>query len=146
MYNQHYSSCENSVIYKRYFRYMYQQPDPHFSDGSFSAVSKPIFATKYSFCSIFRDLQDSQTFAPLQIQNLQNFCNFVLEKFGKFSRFLQIFLKSAEISSFSLRISRKFVGIPGNPRKLTEIRKLLRKFAKFCEIRLDFANFGMKFW
>ena len=26
--------------------------------GSFSAVSKPIFATKYSFCSIFRDLQD----------------------------------------------------------------------------------------
>ena len=27
-------------------------------EGSFSAVSAPIFATKYSFCSIFRDLQD----------------------------------------------------------------------------------------
>jgi hypothetical protein len=39
--------------YKRYFRYMYQLPDPHFSDGSFSAVSKPIFATKYSFSAFF---------------------------------------------------------------------------------------------
>ena len=28
-------------------------------EGSFSAVSKPIFATKYLFFSIFRDLQDS---------------------------------------------------------------------------------------
>ena len=27
-------------------------------EGSFSAVSTPIFATKYSFCSIFRDLQN----------------------------------------------------------------------------------------
>ena len=27
-------------------------------DGPFSAVSKPIFATKYSFCSVFRVLQD----------------------------------------------------------------------------------------
>ena len=36
--------------------------------GSFSSVSKPIFAIKYSFCSIFRDLQDFKTFAPLQIQ------------------------------------------------------------------------------
>ena len=34
--------------------------------GSFSSVSKPIFASKYSFCSIFRDLQDLQTFAPLE--------------------------------------------------------------------------------
>ena len=33
-----------------------------------SAVSKPIFATKYSFCSIFRDLRDLHTFAPLRIQ------------------------------------------------------------------------------
>ena len=38
-------------------------------EGSFSSVSRPIFASKYAFCSIFRDLQDLQTFAPLQIQN-----------------------------------------------------------------------------
>ena len=34
--------------------------------GSLSTSSKPIFATKYSFCSIFRDLQDWHTFAPLE--------------------------------------------------------------------------------
>ena len=36
---------------------------------SFSAVSAPIFASKYSFFSIFRDLQDLHTFAPLRAQN-----------------------------------------------------------------------------
>ena len=35
-----------------------------FLGGSFSAVSKPIFASKYSLESIFRDLQDPHTFAP----------------------------------------------------------------------------------
>ena len=40
-------------------------------EASFSAVSKPIFASKYSFFSISRDLQDLHTFAPLQIQNLR---------------------------------------------------------------------------
>ena len=44
---------------------------PQTLGGSFSSVSKPIFASKYAFCSIFRDLQDLQTFAPLQIQDLQ---------------------------------------------------------------------------
>ena len=33
----------------------------HFLFGSFSAVSTPIFAYKYSFFSIFRDLQDLQS-------------------------------------------------------------------------------------
>ena len=33
--------------------------------GPFSAVSTPIFASKYSFFSIFRDLQDVHSFAPL---------------------------------------------------------------------------------
>ena len=37
--------------------------------GSFSAVWTATIATKYSFCSIFRDLQDSHTFAPLRSQN-----------------------------------------------------------------------------
>ena len=46
------------------------------SEGSCSAVSTPIFTTKYLFCSIFRDLQDLQTFAPLQIQFLNCFCIF----------------------------------------------------------------------
>jgi len=37
--------------------------------GSFSAVSKPMFAYKYSCESSWRDLQDLQTFAPPRPQN-----------------------------------------------------------------------------
>ena len=39
-----------------------------FLAGSFSAVSKPNFATKYAFDSIFQALQDLHTSAPLQSQ------------------------------------------------------------------------------
>ena len=61
-------------------------------EGSFSSVSKPIFATKYSFCSIFRDLQDLQTFAPLQIQNFRDFSIFRknLQFFRDFAKFSEI--------------------------------------------------------
>ena len=37
--------------------------------GSFSAVSTATIATKYSFFRVFRDLQDSHTFAPPRSQN-----------------------------------------------------------------------------
>ena len=47
---------------------------PRTSRGSFSAVSTPIFVTKYSFCSIFQALQDLQTFAPFQSQNFSKIC------------------------------------------------------------------------
>ena len=40
-------------------------------EGSFSAVSTPVFASKYSFFQVFRDLQDSQTFAPLRTQHFR---------------------------------------------------------------------------
>ena len=33
-------------------------------DGPFSAVAKPIFSTKYSVCSVFRNLQEFHTLAP----------------------------------------------------------------------------------
>ena len=39
-----------------------------FLAGSFSAVSKRIFARKYAFDRIFQALQDLHTFAPLQSQ------------------------------------------------------------------------------
>ena len=38
--------------------------------GSFSAVSKPKFASKYSLESSLRDQQDWHVFAPLSIQNV----------------------------------------------------------------------------
>ena len=40
-----------------------------FLAGSFSAVSKRIFARKYAFDSIFQALQDLHIFAPLRSQN-----------------------------------------------------------------------------
>ena len=50
--------------------------DPYFIEtleGSFSAVSTATIARKDAFFSIFRDLQDLHSFAPLQIQEiLQN--------------------------------------------------------------------------
>ena len=42
-----------------------------FITGSFSAVSKRIFASKYAFDSIFQALQDLHPFAPLQSQNFR---------------------------------------------------------------------------
>ena len=57
-------------------------------EGSFSSVSRPIFATKYSFFSILRDLQDLHTFAPLQIQNVRkNSSNFFIFLFGFLQKF-----------------------------------------------------------
>ena len=49
------------------------QPNHQTLDGSFSSASKPIFAPKYVFCSIFRELQDLQSFAPLQFQDWVHF-------------------------------------------------------------------------
>ena len=43
-----------------------------FLAGSFSAVSKRNFARKYAFDSIFQDLQDLHTFAPLQTRHFRN--------------------------------------------------------------------------
>ena len=64
------STCTNYQI--RIFR-------PQTLGGPFSAVSKPIFATKYSFCSIFRNLPYLHTFAPIQIQNFAKFCQTFLK-------------------------------------------------------------------
>ena len=70
------------------------QPNHQTLEGSFSAVSTPIFASKASFCSVFRNLQDCHTFAPLETQNLHKFLsNFFifLLKFQQKSRFFSNF-------------------------------------------------------
>ena len=54
-------------------------------------VSKPIFATKYSFFSILRDLQDLHTFAPLQTQNLRKNSSNVFRIFARISAKIFIF-------------------------------------------------------
>ena len=55
--------------------------------GSFSAVSKRNFARKYALGSIFQDLQDVHTFAPLHTQH------FSKTYFFKFSNFREISAK-----------------------------------------------------
>ena len=46
----------------------FSEPNHQILEGSFSAVSTPNFATKASYFSILRDLQDSKTFAPFESQ------------------------------------------------------------------------------
>ena len=69
---------------------------PRTCQGSFSAVSKPIFRSVYSFCNTFQNQQDLHTFAALQTQN-----------FGEFSGsfFSNVLLNFAKISYFSSRFS-----------------------------------------
>ena len=44
----------------------------HSFGGSFSAGSKPIFASKYAFCSVFQNLQENHLLAS-------KFCKFLLK-------------------------------------------------------------------
>ena len=95
-------------------------------ESSFSAVSKPIFASKYAFFSIFRALQDSQTFAPLHTQNFQIFCKFS-QIFVEFSRFCKICQNMCFFVSIFTEFSRNFSEI---------LEKFLRsiKFAENLQI------------
>merc|ERR1711938_300170 len=68
----------------------------HSFRGSFSAVSTPICASKYSFFSIFQDLQDLHTFAPVGTQIFEEICpkfSKFCEKFFKILKFLMNFCK-----------------------------------------------------
>ena len=82
--------------------------------GSFSAVSTPIFASKYSLESSWRDLQDLHlcvlhTFAPLRSQNFS-------QKSSTFFRdwkfeFLIFFIFSSKFALFSAKFWWIFVRI-----------------------------------
>ena len=83
-------------------------------EGSFSSVSKPIFATKYSFFSIFQALQDSHTFAPLRIQNTRrnssNFFEFLFEFLQKIIIFQQFSSNFGQILMIFRGISPNILG------------------------------------
>ena len=59
--------------------------------GSFSAVSTPIFASKYSLESSWRDLQDLHTFAPLRSQNFSQKSSTFFREWKMNFRFFFIF-------------------------------------------------------
>ena len=80
--------------------------------GPFSAVSKPIFASKYAFCSIFQNLQDYRC-------TILDFCCF-FKYFAPFSQFLLQFckfsLRNTDLPIFCLifrEIPRNFAEIQG---------------------------------
>ena len=79
-------------------------------EGSFSAVSKPIFASKYSYCSIVQALQELRTFAPLQ--TFKHFAN-------------TISLKSAML------VKLNFIKICNTSARVAEV-------AKFCQLPPNF--------
>ena len=63
-------------------------------EGSFSAVWTATIATKYSFCSIFRDLQDYQNGFPI-FAIFQCLCTV----FSKFRKILPIFVEIGRFRS-----------------------------------------------
>ena len=124
-------------------------------EGSFPSASKPIFATKYSFFSIFQDLQDSHTFAPLPIQNIRknssNFFEFLFEfpqknhnsKFfdnfhRKLIRFWWFFLRISPNILENVEKSQHFQNFWRILKKILnsdriQIRKRLTKFCEYFE-------------
>ena len=74
---------------------------------SLSAVSRPIFVTQYSFFSIFRELQDVHTFAPLPLAKK------MFETSFKFSQIVFVNVqyvcsKSTFFAPIWMKISRNF--------------------------------------
>ena len=92
------------------------------SGRPFSAVSKPILATKSSCCSVFQTLQDWHAFAKLRAQNSQFFALAVRKIqriFRIVSNCLNIFVENSKfinINKCSSNFLRNFVGIAGNDR------------------------------
>ena len=86
-------TAENEPSKVRNFHCHCPGPGRETLEGSFSSVSTPNFTSEYSFFSIFRDLSDSHSFAPLQIQNLQIFSIFrqKIANFRDFANFCRIF-------------------------------------------------------
>ena len=79
--------------------------------GSFSAVSTPIFASKYSLESSWRDRQDLHAFAPLRPQCFRNVSSKIFAFFGNILQNFVIFEFCWICSSILLRFWWNFVGI-----------------------------------
>ena len=106
--------------------------------GSFSAVSKPNFATKYSFCSIFRDLQDWHPFAPLQTQFFCKKSSTILRNWMLNWTIIQSNFSSKLLflSQILMKFCRNFANVLKNIRNRWHVQKfgkILRNFRKFSE-------------
>ena len=102
--------CEDLSWKVRYrtFLWFFSQMSKLYRARSFSSVSTPNFARKYSLESSWRDLQDLHAFAPLRPQYFRIFSsNF----FAFFDKNLQKFVIFEFFHWFLLKFWWKFVGI-----------------------------------
>ena len=85
-------------------------------NGSFSAVSKPNFASKYSLESSRRDLQDLHAFAPLRPQYFRKFSSNFFAFFGKIlqNSFFYIDFFSLIFAQILMKSCRNFADILEN--------------------------------
>ena len=105
----------------------------HSSGGSFSAVSKPILTTKYSFSSIFRDLQD-------YLAEFSKFCWFS-RYFAQYLQIFRIFAKICEsFSKFVIFRCKVYWILP----ELLEIADTYRIFFFFARKLQKFAKKKMQ--
>ena len=117
----------------------------HSFRGSFSAGSKPIFASKAAFFSIFQNLQENHhlaskfwKFLPKNWKNLQTFWHF-LANFAKFCKNFRNPQKFSKILQNFCRILQKCVDFE-------KCWKMLYWMQKFMEILLKFDKILTKFW
>ena len=104
--------------------------------GSFSAVSTPLIARLGSFFSIFRDLQDFHSFAPLRTENFSK----ILPIFGTFHHIFKYFdrnfAKSWPNSSFfapiSVIFSQNFAKFDGRSNATPPLK--FRGFLRFSNL------------
>ena len=102
--------------------------------GSFSAVSKPIFASEYSLESSWRGLQDLHTFAPLRSQTFSQ----------KSSTFFREWINEFPIFHFCVELKRNFAffcefwwNFVRISRQIPEKSDVCRFFNQICENKLE---------
>ena len=106
--------------------------------GSFSAVSTPIFASKYALESSWWDLQDVDTFAPLRSQNFSQKSSNIFSRMN--DEFPSFFIFSVELYIFSANFWWHFVRIS---RQIPEKSDVCRFLNQICENKLENCR---KFW
>ena len=91
-------------------------------EGSFSAVWVPTIARVGAFFHIFRDLQDSHSFAPLHTQIFVNFSFFFCNFFHQISSFFANFESISRVfEQILMKICRNFTGLKNASQNFGEI-------------------------
>ena len=117
----------------------------HYENGSFSAVSKPQIARVGAFFSIFQDLQDYNTSAPLRSQNLSNKVVTIFQFSNIFKENVAFFeLFSANFAIFARKFHENLAELRENPRKCGKSTRFAEFSLKYCDQFLKFLKFAMK--